>query len=538
MRPTASAPKSDVELNIVGSNMFGRIPEISPEQTFNMIISDGWLVESPGYKKTIDFPGRNNGRAIFSSLRGNFMLTVVDNIVFRVSGPRNFLTTQEIFRIDSFNGDVFIAENLLSQIAICDQQDLWIFNFVDDTVTKVILPVTLNRPGYVDYHDGYFIVPDVDGVQWFLSSQLDGTDFFWGPGNQPVAGALQTKADSPVAVLRAPGKGNLVYVFGTNVMEMWYDNGAQTFPYQRQNSISVDYGCISPNTIATMDNYVAWLAVNEKSGPVIMVSEGSGFNRLSTDGIDFRLAKLEFPEQSTAFFFRQDGHVFYQITFHNSADNFTLLYDFNNGGFFYLTDEQMNHHIAASVAYFNNTYYFVSIDDGSVFELNSIYKTYDYTLPGIPGENPEDIREIPRMRICRPIIQYDNTPFIANSLTFSMDQGSDTVYQCDQFRLLTTEDGVVLTQEAEAGFIGSMISNEAVKEPYIPRIDMSISKDGGETFGSPVQKELNPLGERKNIVRFWRLGRVNDLSVQFRFWSKSGVAVSHGLLQARLMGDR
>jgi hypothetical protein len=301
----------------------------------------------------------------------------------------------------------------------------------------------------------------------------------------------------------------------------------------------VDYGCLSATTIATMDNYVAWLGVNEKSGPVIMVSEGSNFTRLSSDGIDFRLADLLFPQQSYAFFFKQDGHVFYQITFYNPADNFTLLYDFNTKAFFYLTDENMNHHIAESVAFYNNTYYFVSIDDGSIYELNSNYTNYDYTLPSNanPNPNPEIIKEIPRMRICNGMKQVDSSPFIANSLTFTVEQGVDPYYKGSDLFYISTEDGKVFTQESQVGFVGNYLSTEIVDDPYVPRIDMAISKDGGQSFGSFVSKPLQPQGVRKNRVVFWRLGRVNDLTIQFRFWSKFRFTVSNGVLQARLMGN-
>lgn len=537
MKPTAQQPVNDIPVEMVGSNKFGRIPNISAEQTFNMIISDDWLVESPGYKKVLHRDGNVRGRAIYSSIRGNFMLAVISNVVYKIQGPKEFLTIQEVFRLESFSGDVFIAENLLDQIAICDQQDFWVYNFTTGIVIKAVLPAALNNPGYVTYHDGYFIVPDSAGTQWFLTSQTDGSDFFWGPANQPVAGAIQTKPETPVAVLRAPSKGNLIYVFGRNVMEMWYDNGGQLFPYQRQNSVSVDYGCLSPTTIATMDNYVAWLGVNEKSGPVIMVSDGGGFNRLSNDGIDFRLSNINRPELSYAFFFKQDGHVFYQITFYDSSDNFTLLYDFTTQAFFYLTDEYMNYHIAESVAFFNNTYYFVSINDGSIYELSSDYKTYDYTLPSNlrPNPNPNLDKEIPRMRVLRGMKQVDTSPFIGNSLTFTVDTGSDKSYKGDGEFYLMTEDGVFITQEHQEGFVGPFVTADGYVDAYLPRIDMAVSKDGGESFSNFVTKELNPIGKRKNKVVFWRLGRVNDLVLQFRFWSKDRVNVTNGVLQARTM---
>ncbi len=537
MYPRASEKVSDVKLNVVGGNVFGRNPTISPEQTFNMIISDNALVESPGYKKRINLENRLSGRGIYSSERGNFMIAVVDNVVFKISGSPEFLHEEELFTINSFFGDVFIEENLASQIAICDQNELWIYNYSDGSVVQPVLPINKSgntiKPGYITYHDGYFIVPDISENEWYLSAVNDGTDWLWGAGGVPVAGSLQTKPDGPIAVLRAPGKGNMIYVFGRNVVEMWYNNGNQLFPYQRSNSSSIDYGCISVTTIAAMDNYLAWLGVNEKSGPVIMISTGSGFQRVSTDGIDYRLADVQHPEQSYAFFFKQDGHVFYQLTFFDESDNFSLLYDFNTGLFSYVTDENMNYHIAEAVAFFNNTYYFVSINDGSIYELNSNFTNYDYSVENPP--NSSFVKDIPKVRICKAVRRSDNSRFIMNNLTFLIEQGNDPEYKGSSLFYISGEDGTVITGEVQEGYEGVFLQSQRVVNPYVPRIDLAISNDGGDSFGNYVSQEMNPQGKRRNRVVFWRLGEANDLAVKLRFVSRSRITVLDGVMQARVI---
>ena len=544
MNPSADLPKSEALLKIVGSCTFGRNPKMSSEQTFNMMISDGYLVQTPGYKKILNLLGGGVGRGIYSSAQGGFMIAVADNRVFRVSGPANNLVSQFLFNIDTFFGDISIDENVGGQIAICDGLDLWIYSWRDGTPPQKAplpddpstgLPVV---PGYVTYHDGYFIVPNTQSNFWFLSP-LNNALASWNwsaSGAAPVAGRILTKPTNAVAVLRAPGKGNLIYVFGETVTEMWQNVGAQLFPYQRTSSVSIDYGCLSPTTIATMDNYVAFLGANEKSGPVIMVSSGGGFERLSTDGIDFKLADLVNPSVSYAFFTKIDGHVFYQITFYDPRDNFTLIYDFNTKAFFYLTDENMNFHIAEAVAFYNNTYYFVSLRDASVYELSGNYTNYDYTEPGGGAQN---IYEPPRMRVCNSIEQADTSRFIANSLTFQMEQGVDEFYPGSKLTFITSESGIVLCQERPEGYVGTFFSTERVVDPYVPRVDMSVSRDSGQTFGNFVSVGLNPLGRRKNKVVFYRLGDVNDLVVQFRFWAKGRVTVGNGVFQARVAeGER
>ena len=536
MRPAPVPPKSEVPLQIVGSNIFGRNPKMSSEQTFNMFISDDTLIQTPGYKLVINPKIGAAGRGIFASTRGGFMISVIDNVVSRIQGPANFLEEQSVFELGTYFGDVSIEENSNYQIAICDGQDLWIYNWKTGVHGKATLPVSEITgqdiiPGYVTYHDGYFIVPDTATNQWFLSAPNDGLDWYWGAGDTLVNGAIQTKPDFAEAVLRAPGKGSLIYVFGQNVTELFNDVAAQLFPYQRQSSVSIDYGCISSNTIATMDEYVAFLGVNEKSGPAILVSAGGPFNRISTDGIDFRLAQLVAPEKSTAFFYKLGGHVFYQITFFDPQDNLSLLYDFNTEKFFYVTDEYMNYSIIQSVAFYNNIYYFVSLNDGNIYEFDILLTQYDYTLAGEARESRA--RMIPCMRVCNTAEQDDSSQFIANSLSFIMEQGEDTYYQSQPQRFITTEGGQVITTEAQPTYVGIFMQTELVLPDYVPRIDLSISKDGGQTFGSNYGKELNTLGNRRNRVVFWGLGISNTFTVQLRFWSKFRKTINNGIISAR-----
>jgi hypothetical protein len=536
MRPAPSPPKSEVPLKIVGGCTFGRNHKISSERTYNMFVSDDTLIQTPGYRVVITPKIGGKGRGIFASSRGGFMVTVIDNVVSRVQGPEGALEETTLFELGTYFGDVTIEENSNYQIAICDGLDLWIYNWKTGVHGKATLPdseITGQDiiPGYVTYHDGYFIVPDTSTNQWFISKPNDGLVWDWGAGSTSVNGAIQTKPDFAEAVLRAPGKGSLIYVFGQNVTELFNDIGAQLFPYQRQSSVSIDYGCISSNTIATMDEYVAFLGVNEKAGPAILVSAGGPFERISNDGIDFKLAEVVAPQSSTAFFYKLGGHVFYQITFFDPRDNFSLLYDFNTKDFFYVTDENMNYSIIHSVAFYNNVYYFVSLNDGNIYEFDILLTQYDYTPPGaIPMSQA---KMIPCIRICNTAEQADSSQFIANSLSFIMEQGMDPYWKSMPQRYITTEGGQVITTEAEPTYVGVFLQTELVLPDYAPRIDLSISKDAGVTFGSFYGKELNTLGNRKNRVVFWGLGISNSFTVQLRFWSKFRKTISNGVISAR-----
>jgi len=466
MKNKASAGGMTIPLKMVGSTMFGRYPKISIEQTFNMIESDNFLVPYAGHKSVATLSESGTGRGLYASSNYNHLIVVINDSVFTVDS--NF-GVAKIATIGTSFGDVFIAENNAKQIAITDRQNIYVFDYGTNTFSKATIDFL---PSYIAFQDGVFIAGDKRSNKWRLSDFNNGLSWPISAG----VGELQSKPDTVIATIPVKGKGNALFVMGKTVIEEWYFLGYQLFPYQRNSFFNIDYGCLSAATVATQEDLVVWLASNEQSGPVIMVSEGAEPKPLSTDGINFKLASLTAPNDSYGFIFRQDGHVFYQITF--PTDNLTLLYDFNTNKFFTLCDEYMNYHIAKRVAFFNNAYYFISFNDGKLYEINSTYTTYDGA-------------EIPRVRVLPSTRLPDSSPFVVNNLNFPIEQGESQTIQ---------------------------------------RIDFSASKDGGQSFGNIFSSDLNPTARRPNRFQLWNLGRANDFVCQFRFWSKGRFVLTNGTM--------
>lgn len=501
MKSNSQAMKP-IELDLVGSSTFGRDPKISSRRTFNMIIADDWFTDYAGYKNVLNISRAGTGRGIFTSVRSNKMIVVVNNKVYAVTIYGSFLSDQKLYNssfignIDSYSGDVFIDENNTNQIAICDQANIYIYNTSTGNFQKAVLPEGF-IPGYVTYQDGRFITPDKVSASWALSQVGDGLNWFWGASGEPVLGAIQTKPDLGVATLRVPGRGNLLYVMGSTVTELWTDVGGATFPYQRNSSLNFDYGCINAATLASSDEVVAWLGINEKSGPVIMYTTGGDVQQISTDGINFKFEQLKNPANSSAFFVKLSGHLIYQLTFYDKDDNYTVAYDFTTKQFFDVTDENMNFHIARRVAFFNDDYYFVSFSDGNLYQFTPNLTTYDY---GFFEDESEKVYEIPRIRVCGNIRPPNAFRFAINNVTFILEQGNDVTHT---------------------------INNDP---NYNPRIGLSISKNGGISFSSYVSRPIYTVGNRMNRLNWWNLGVANDLVLQFRFWGRGPWKATNGLV--------
>lgn len=522
-----SANTQPMPMNIAGSSTFGRYPKISIEKTYNMFVSDNWLVPYAGYKIIVpstELGSGKIGRGIFTSTKLGMLVMVIDNRVWLVRISYDQVTDQPLFKqifdigtLQTNSGVVYITENNKPQILISDNTHLYIY---DTTIsgTVQIVPGLNFTPGYITFHDTYFICaasqdntysPPANNT-WRLSLSNQGyTDdgtptgaTAW-PDIAQNVGLLSTKPDNVQAVVRFPSKGNMILVMGSIVTEAWFDTGAQLFPYQRNNQFNIDYGCISPATVAYMDEIVVWLAQNEKSGPIIMYSDGGMPKKITTDGIDFQFSELQNPQDSQGFLYRQDGHLFYHINFY--SDNLSLFYDFNTDKFYHASDQNLNYFIAAEIAFIGNQYYFVTQNNGNLFAFDTAFTTYQDVETNESTESMTYI--IPRIRTCKNIRLPSQDYFIANDFGFTIESGETNTYH-----QLDSEGNVIYTN---------------------PKVFLSVSYDGGQAFGAEWAYELPGTGYRRNRLMWWLGGLVNDCVAQFRFQGLGRFVATDGICNIR-----
>lgn len=544
-------------LNIAGSSTFGRYPKISIEKTYNMFVSDQWLVPYAGYKTAISNLGLQ-GRGIKTSINFKSLICVLDNNVFLVKlfFDQNLGRTFDkqiipIGKLETSSGVVYIAENNKPEILISDGLALYSY---DPSLSPSFITVPNNFvPGFIDFHNTCFLCaasqdntysPPANNT-WRLSEPNNGRSW---PSDAFHVGLLQTKSDKTQAVVRVPGKGNMVYVFGNTVVEPWYNsvqNTNQYFPYLRSTAYNIDYGTVNADTIASLDEIVVWLAINEKSGPIIMYTTGGSPQKITTDGIDYLFSHLSNPSDSQGFLYRQDGHLFYHINFY--TDNLSLFYDFNEQKFYHASDENLNYFIANEVAFYNNQYYFLTKNNGNLYAFDTVYTTYDGA-------------EIPRPRTCKNVRDVNQESFIAVNAGFTIETGETPSQKQDlgQIRLktqdgkflitqgsyiyLTTQDGkylltqdnrnIVLQQKDNTSFSYLALQQHAYTYTK-PRVDMSISIDGGQSFGNSVPYELGELGHRRSKLQWWQLGWANDMVLQFKFVGMGRFVATDGVVNVK-----
>jgi hypothetical protein len=536
----SSVNPQEIPLPMAGGNTFGRYNKISDSQTWNMIVSDGALVDYAGYQNVFPSPLVANGvgRGIYSSNNGQIMIAVIGSAVYSIATdlvatpvPNGVLQTSV--------GDVFISENNASEIAITDSSFLYVYNYANNTFEQSIysnvspLPtpapvgffyVPFVSPGYVSFQLGRLIIADTSSQNWYLSginaaTQWDIKDV----NNQAYFGALDLKPDKAQAALPFPGSGNSLVLFGRTVMESWQNVGNAIFPYQRASTFNVDYGVLNASSIAALDSYIVWLSANEQGGATLMIIKGSGAREepISTDGIDFKLANISDPTNCTGFLMRQDGHLLYQFTF--PTDNLSYVYDFNTKLFFTVSDENQNYHIARNTVFFNNDYYFVSLNDGNLYTFGTQFTNLQYYAT--------NIQQMPRFRICPPIRLPSQRMFICKSVAFTIENGQPNVQkQAEADVFLVTQDGNFLITQNNNFLVGA--ETQTVYGEGTECIDLRVSRDGGETFSSALRYQMNPTGKRKSRLIFQRLGQQNDLTILIQFIGYGRFVAFDGIVEA------
>ncbi len=533
----ANSGKQETPLSVVGSSTFGRYPKMNSEMTMNMFVADDFLIPYAGYEVKVPQEAIGSsgfGRCIFHSVKYNKLFHMVGNEIFvyiyntetkelelqNRSGPIASIGTSGFVWVDENNHVAtdgtppktyhstqvaFVTNN---KIVLYREKEGGTPDWKADTVLTDLSPLS------IVFHNTRFLVANghLQNNTWRLSANNNGESF---PTGFQFEGGFQSKIGNIKAVVRFPSKSGLIFVLGDTGAEAWFDTGGKSFPYQRNNQFNSDYGCLSSNTIAFTDQYVVWLGANEKSGPVVLFSEGGPPQKISTDGLDYLLGNLKHPEDSQAFIFRQDGHVFYHINFY--TDNCSFFYDFNTGRFYNACNEDMDYFEASSVCYAFNSYWFYSNRNGHIYRMSSDI----YTFNG---------REIPRIRICNSIRQSSQNYFRVSEVGFTIETGETDYYQQSIGPIyLNTQDMNKIVSQDQNKLIAQQGGTTSYGPLSRPRVDLTISGDGGMTFGNAFPQYLPGIGQRKNKLCWYQIGAHNDFVAQFRFNGFGRFVVSDGV---------
>ncbi len=196
-------------------------------------------------------------------------------------------------------------------------------------ITAAIAPPW--RKGW-SYLDGTIYLCTTEAVIW--GCDIDDDILNWSADN-----FIQARIEPSRGVALAK---QLVYVviFKENSTEVFYDQGNATgSPLGRVSGAKINYGCISQDSVRTLDGALYWLCTNESAAVQVMKMDALKPEIISTPAIERLLANADYTTVYS-WTLKLEGHRWYAITLVNN--NLTLLFDVTTGLWSQWTDSDGN----------------------------------------------------------------------------------------------------------------------------------------------------------------------------------------------------
>jgi len=275
-----------------------------------------------------------------------------------------------------------------------------------------------------------------------------------------------------------------LFLFTSTYTEIWENAGAANFPFRRNNAFLIELGTVGAQSIKTGFDRMFFLSQDRDGLGAVMMVTGVQAIPISNTALDFQLQNYNNPSSCDVALYRENGIIFYRLNF--TEDNHTYVYNVSmstqQNPMWH--EEQMlngNRHVTGVNANFIGANYF------GHYSKNVIYYSDDSLVTN-------DNEAIPRIRITKDLVRPDYRGIRINRMQLDLLQG------------VVDDVGI----------------NEA------PVVFMSVSKDGGVTYGAKLPALMGKLGERKART-VWRkvatFRRDNGIVLKFECYNKIKFAI-------------
>lgn len=290
------------------ANNLQRMQNFVPEKT-----PEGWkLISYPGYQSLSSVANNAACRGAFYASTGK-LFSVNGNTVYQISLDG---TATSRGTISTSSGVVYFADNGIELLIVVDGVNGYTVNLTSGSPTLIADANFPSSPRGAAFIDGYFVVCKGSTGQFYLSQLYDGTD--WTPIQYATA---EYAGDSLYAVKRL---GSQLYLFGTQTIEVWYDTGNASFPFERVNGGTINIGLGGQISVAVF-NDTAYFVGSSQTGqrPIYALSQ-AGIKRISTPYIESLIWNMLVPTWE-GYCYSNNGHDFYVLQ--NTANGGALVYD-------------------------------------------------------------------------------------------------------------------------------------------------------------------------------------------------------------------
>jgi hypothetical protein len=421
------------------------------------------LIGTPGLSSFATAGGSGTMRGLYTTSTGA-MYAVRGNTLSKISTAGAATTIGSLHTDGTTLGGgattCTFADNGITML-VADGLYLYAVTLTTEAFADVTLPDSMYVT-HVTIQDHRFIVNRASGTQsqkarFYCSGNLD-TTF--------DAAYYATAEGSPDALVAVISNGDNFYLFGTDSVEVWYNDGSSGVPFALVPGGHKDIGCVAAYSVALINDRPVWLGGSSEGHGQVWALDGYNPVKISTTALDHEISLMSTMSDAVGFCYSQEGHLFYFLTF-PTAD-VTYCYDFSTRLWhrraWLNPAKSLERHLAQYHAFFNNRHYVADRreNNGTIYELSM--STYT-----------DDGQEIHRLRTC-PHISNENKRMIHRSFQLDMEVGQ----------------GLQSGQGSE------------------PRAMMQFSDDGGRTWSYEIWADIGAVGNYSTQVEWRKLGVSRD----------------------------
>ncbi len=426
----------------------------------------------PGLKLLAAAPMAMAARCLYRSTTG-FLFAVLGQNVYYIDANYTF---RQIGALQAnLSTPAYMADNGTSAFLVDGSPQGYIIT-LPTTSTPIPVMTQSADPNFfganrVDFIDSFLIFNIPGTNQWYctLSSQTSFNALFIG---------VKTAWPDPIQCVVAIER--VVYVFGTQKSEAWYNAGTVPFPFQIQPGVIIEQGCAARYSPQKIDVNVYWLSQGPEGARMVMRgNQQLVAQRISTHAIEHELLTYTRVDDAIGSVYQIEGHSFYEL--HFPTANKTWAFD------------------AATEQWFEDNW----IDNNGV--LNRARNTFTAYCYGLnlamdwANGNLYQIDQSTHTDNGQPIVWSRSFPHIQNELkrlnltSIMADVETGTSVGTGE----TNAFGSPWSSGFSSGF-GPLTQSFTV-----PTIALRISRNGGNTYDNNRLKNFISSGHYRSVVR-WR----------------------------------
>lgn len=326
--------------------------------------------------------------------------------------------------------------------------------------------------------DGYTVFSVVDSGEWFISALRDTTTY--SALDRATAEALSDN------IVRIVTFNRQLYIFGTNSIEIWYNTGNVTFPFQRVDGVLIERGLGAAGSTAIEMDGIYWIGEDKK----VYRTRNYIPEVISTFAIEYQLSQLNRTDDLVSFIYTEAGHKFYMIT--SPSGHRTWKFDISTelwgeDGSLNIAQNEVQEWICQHQAFFDGLNIVNGRTSGKLYNLN--INTYS----------------------------EDGVPIIRQAISCTQFENSYNYKFIDRLALMM-DFGVGIDGNGQG---------------YMPKVMMRFSIDGGKTWSNETMAYIGEIGLYETELYWERLGKCRSIIIEITISDPVKATIISGYLKTK-----